>query len=159
MRRLATLALLAWASLGPALGVGLPSEMLRDPAQEERARAIGRELRCLVCQNQSIEDSEADLARDLRRIVRERIAAGEDDRAVVDYVHDRYGDFVLLRPPFSAATALLWGMPLLALGGGGLALLLLRRRQRAEQGAWPEPAPLTPEERARLAALEDDAAR
>ncbi|PHK95079.1 cytochrome C biogenesis protein [Pseudoroseomonas rhizosphaerae] len=160
MRRLAILALLAWAglshpALAPASAVGLPSEMLRDPAQEERARSIGRELRCLVCQNQSIEDSEADLARDLRRIVRERIAAGESDRAVLDYVHDRYGDFVLLRPPFSLATALLWGMPVLALGGGGLALLLLRRRQ----GARPEPAPLTPEERARLAALEDDPAR
>lgn len=160
MRRLAVLlALLVWAAALPALSVGLPSEMLRDPAQEERARTLGRELRCLVCQNQSIEDSEADLARDLRRIVRERIAAGESDRAVMDYVHDRYGDFVLLRPPVSAATALLWGMPLLALGGGGLALLLLRRRQVAQWGARAEPAPLTPEERARLAALEDDAAR
>lgn len=151
MRRL-LLALLLLS--GPAFGVGLPSDMLPDPAGEARARAIGRELRCLVCQNQSIEDSEADLARDLRRIVRERVAAGESDRAVMDYIHDRYGDFVLLRPPFNAATALLWGMPVLALGGGLLAVLLLRRRA----GAAPEPAPLSDEERARLAALERDGA-
>jgi len=152
MRRLAlALCLLA----GPALAVGLPSEMLRDPALEQRARDIGHELRCLVCQNQSIEESEADLARDLRRIVRERVAMGEDNAQVVSYVHDRYGDFVLLRPPFTAATALLWGAPFVALGGGLAAILLLRRRR-------PDPlavAPLSPDEQARLVALEQDAAR
>ncbi|EFH12215.1 cytochrome c-type biogenesis protein [Pseudoroseomonas cervicalis] len=140
---------------GAALAVGLPSEMLRDPVKEQQAREIGRELRCLVCQNQSIEDSEADLARDLRRIVRERIALGEDRAAVIEYVHARYGDFVLLRPPLNAATLLLWGMPVLALGGGLLAVLLLRRRG----GAAPPPAPLSPEEEARLAALEDRSPR
>ncbi|MDQ1080957.1 cytochrome c-type biogenesis protein [Pseudoroseomonas cervicalis] len=148
-------ALLLSVSLGgAALAVGLPSEMLRDPVKEQEAREIGRELRCLVCQNQSIEDSEADLARDLRRIVRERIALGEDRAAVIEYVHARYGDFVLLRPPLNAATLLLWGMPVLALGGGLLAVLLLRRR-----GTQAAPAPLSPEEEARLAALEDRSPR
>jgi cytochrome c-type biogenesis protein CcmH len=140
---------------GPALGVGLPSEMLPDPAQEQRARGIGHELRCLVCQNQSIEESEADLARDLRRLVRERVAAGDSDTQVVSYLHDRYGDFVLLRPPITLATAALWGTPLIALGGGLLAILLLRRRRADPVAA----APLSPEEEARLAALEDGAAR
>jgi cytochrome c-type biogenesis protein CcmH len=143
----------------PALAVGLPSEMLPDPSQEQRARDIGHELRCMVCQNQSIEDSEADLARDLRRIVRERVAAGDSDTQVVSFLHDRYGDFVLLRPPFTLATAALWGTPLIALGGGLLAILLLRRRQ-AREGADPlAAAPLSAEEQARLAALEDQAAR
>ncbi|WP_419898355.1 cytochrome c-type biogenesis protein [Roseomonas sp. USHLN139] len=146
------LTLVAALLAGPAFAVGLPSEMLQDPAQEARAREIGRELRCLVCQNQSIEDSEAGLARDLRRIVRERVAAGESDAQVVAFVHDRYGDFVLLRPPFNAVTAILWGAPLLALGGGVLAILLSRRRMRGALLA--EAPPLSPEERARLAALE-----
>ncbi|HWX47924.1 MAG TPA: cytochrome c-type biogenesis protein [Roseomonas sp.] len=155
MRRLLlTLVLLVGAWVPLALAVSSPSEMLPDPAQEQRARAIGRELRCLVCQNESIEDSHADLARDLRRIVRERVAAGDSDAAVIDYIHDRYGDFVLLRPPFTLLTAALWGMPVLALGGGLVAILLLRRR-----GAASEPPPLSAEEQARLAALEKDAAR
>jgi cytochrome c-type biogenesis protein CcmH len=144
--------LLAGSSLLPLGAVGLPSEMLRDPALEQRARDIGHELRCLVCQNQSIEESEADLARDLRRIVRERVAAGDSDAQAVSYIHDRYGDFVLLRPPFTAATALLWGAPFIALGGGLVAVLLLRRRQ----GGATAPAPLTAEEQARLAALENE---
>ncbi|MFC3125005.1 cytochrome c-type biogenesis protein [Pseudoroseomonas globiformis] len=149
--RLHPLALAFWlAFAGAALAVGLPSEMLPDPAQEQRARAIGRELRCLVCQNESIEESQADLARDLRRIVRERVTVGDSDGQVVDYLHARYGDFVLLRPPFNWGTALLWGTPLIALGSGLAAILLLRRR------VTPEPDPLSPEERARLAALEKD---
>ncbi|MXP64854.1 cytochrome c-type biogenesis protein CcmH [Roseomonas sp. M0104] len=153
MRRLLlALALLAvWLPL--ALAVSSPSEMLPDPAQEQRAQEIGRQLRCLVCQNESIEDSHADLARDLRHIVRERVAAGDSDAAVIDYLHARYGDFVLLRPPFNLLTAALWGMPVLALGGGLAAILLLRRR-----GAAPEPLPLSAEEQARLAALEKDPA-
>ncbi|MFC7553659.1 cytochrome c-type biogenesis protein CcmH [Pseudoroseomonas wenyumeiae] len=157
MRRHALLALPLMLGLlaGPALGVGLPSEMLPDPAQEQRARSIGHELRCMVCQNQSIEESEADLARDLRRIVRERVAAGDSDSQVVSYLHDRYGDFVLLRPPFTFATAALWGAPFIALGGGLLAILLLRRRRIDPVAA----APLSAEEQARLAALEDGAAR
>ncbi|MBW8270319.1 cytochrome c-type biogenesis protein [Caldovatus aquaticus] len=134
--------------------VGDPAERLADPALEARARAIGRELRCLVCQNQSIEDSNADLARDLRRLVRERIAAGASDAEVVRFVHARYGDFVLLRPPLTAATALLWAMPALALAGGGAAILLALRRRRAAPDAAVETAPLSEAERARLAALE-----
>ncbi|SHJ16601.1 cytochrome c-type biogenesis protein CcmH [Roseomonas rosea] len=137
---------------GLALAVGRPSEMLPNPAAEARAQEIGRELRCMVCQNQSIEDSEADLARDLRRLVRERVAAGESSDAVRDYVHARYGDFVLLRPPFNWVTAPLWALPVIVLGIGGLVLLRMRRRQAARTG----PAPLTDEERARLAALEKE---
>ncbi|MCK8785840.1 cytochrome c-type biogenesis protein CcmH [Roseomonas sp. NAR14] len=134
---------------GPALAAGDPAEQLRDPALEARAQAIGRELRCLVCQNQSIEDSDAALARDLRRLVREQVAAGADDAAVVRFVHDRYGDFVLLRPPVNAATALLWATPALALLGGAGAVLLARRRRHPAP-----PAPLTEAERERLARLE-----
>ncbi|MEO3471253.1 cytochrome c-type biogenesis protein [Roseomonas sp. CAU 1739] len=129
---------------------GRPEDRLADPALETRAEAIGRDLRCMVCQNQSIEDSDADLARDLRRIVRERVSAGDSDAAVVNFVHDRYGDFVLLRPPFNPVTALLWGMPAIAFGGG--VLVILARRRRAPAGI--EPAPLTDTERQRLAELE-----
>ncbi|WP_328593065.1 cytochrome c-type biogenesis protein [Siccirubricoccus phaeus] len=141
---LAALLLLA----SPALAaVGDPAEQLRDPAQEEKARAIGRELRCMVCQNQSIEDSDADLARDLRRIVREQVAAGRSEREVIDYLHDRYGDYVLLRPPLRAGTLLLWAAPAVALAGGVALVLAMRRRSAAA----PAPAPLSEEEEARLA--------
>ena len=137
----------------PALAaIGDPNERMRDPAQETEAQSIGRELRCLVCQNQSIEDSDADLARDLRRIVRERIAAGDDRAQIIRFVHDRYGDFVLLRPPLHGSTILLWAMPFLALGGGVLAILAMRRRTAAPTGA--EPAPLSEAERLRLSELE-----
>ena len=148
MRRLLLALLLA---SGPALAVSDPADRLRDPAAEARAERIGRELRCMVCQNQSIEDSDADLARDLRRIVREQVAAGRDDDAVIRFVHDRYGDFVLLRPPFNATTAALWAAPALALGGGLWLVLALRRRNAAAAGA---PAPLSAAERARLEQLE-----
>ena len=142
---------LAVSAAGPALGaVGDPAQQLPDPAQEERARGIGRELRCLVCQNQSIEDSDADLARDLRRIVREQVSAGRSDAEVVGFVHDRYGDFVLLRPRFTAATALLWATPAVALLAGALLVRAARRRAAAPLG----PAELTEAERARLARLE-----
>ena len=142
----ATLLLLA----APALGaVGRPEDRLPDPALESRAQQIGRELRCMVCQNESIEDSDADLARDLRRIVRERIVAGDDTAAVMRFVHERYGDFVLLRPPFNAVTALLWGMPLIAFGGG-IAFIMLRRRRPVAI----DPVPLTEAERRRIAELE-----
>ena len=136
------LALPAWGAVGD------PNERLPDPAKEAIAREIGRELRCLVCQNQSIEDSDAQLARDLRRLVRERVAAGEDSAAVIRFVHERYGDFVLLRPPVNAATALLWAMPLLALCGGAAMIFLRRRRALAEAAA------LSPEEARRLAELD-----
>jgi len=147
-------------ALGPALvaappasaAVGDPADRLADPVLESRAEAIGRELRCMVCQNQSIEDSDADLARDLRRLVREQVAAGASDAQVMRFVHDRYGDFVLLRPPFKATTALLWATPALALGGGVLLILGMRRRRAAAAGA--EPAVLTEAERIRLARLE-----
>jgi cytochrome c-type biogenesis protein CcmH len=142
--------LLLLALAGPALGaVGDPAQQLPDAAQEERARVIGRELRCLVCQNQSIEDSDADLARDLRRIVREQVSTGRSDSEVVRFVHERYGDFVLLRPRFTAVTALLWATPAMALLAGAL-LVRSARRPEAPSG----PAPLTEAERARLARIE-----
>ncbi len=143
------LLLLAGGWTAPAWALSDPAEQLPDAAQEQRARVIGRELRCLVCQNQSIEDSDADLARDLRRIVREQVAAGRSDEQVMAFLHDRYGDFVLLRPPFTAGTALLWATPVLALGGGALLVLGLRRRRAA-----PVPAALTAAEQARLAELD-----
>ena len=134
---------------GPALAVSDPADQLPNPAQEERARVIGRELRCMVCQNQSIEDSDADLARDLRRIVREQVAQGKPDEAVLTFVHERYGDFVLLKPPLKPETALLWGMPAIALLGGALLIRGMRRRQQTAAG----PQELTQAERDRLAQL------
>ena len=157
-RRRGVLALCALLPAAPVLAaVGDPAERLPDPAQEERAEALGRTLRCMVCQNQSIEDSDADLARDLRRLVREQIAAGRSDAQVMDFVHDRYGDFVLLRPPVNAATALLWAMPALALGGGALLILAARRRGRGPLSPV-EPASLTEAERQRLRRIEERAA-
>jgi cytochrome c-type biogenesis protein CcmH len=126
-----------------------PDEMLADPRLEARAREVGRELRCLVCRNQSIDDSDADLAHDLRVLVRERIAAGDSNDQVVGFVRARYGDFVLLRPPFEIGTALLWGGPLVVLLLGGIAI---RRFYRAQAGT-PPPPPLNPDERQRLAAM------
>ena len=127
-----------------------PGELLDDPALEARARAIGRELRCVVCQNQSIDDSNADLALDFRRIVRERVLAGESDQEILQYMVDRYGDFVLLKPPVNAGTIVLWGGPfaVLLIGGGMIAMSLRRRRE-----AGPIEAELSPEERRRLAEL------
>lgn len=132
-----------------ALAVGNPADMLPDPAQEDRARTLGRDIRCMVCQNQSIEDSEVGLARDLRLIVRERIVAGDTDAEVRAFLHARYGDFVLMKPPFAWSTAILWATPLAALAGG-LGLILAMRRRIA---AIPAAPPLTDEERKRLAAL------
>lgn len=152
MLRAAVLAALLLAAALPGLAqpVATPApDRLADPAAEARARDIGRELRCLVCQSQSIEDSEADLARDLRRIVREQVAQGASHDEVIRFVHDRYGDFVLLRPPVRAATLLLWATPALALLGGLLAIWRLRRRQPAAV------AELTEAERARLAELQN----
>ena len=147
---LRVLALLLALATPAFAAVGDPAQQLPDPAQEERARGIGRELRCLVCQNQSIEDSDADLARDLRRIVREQVSAGRSDAEVVNFVHDRYGDFVLLRPRFTAATALLWATPAVALLAGALLVRSARRRPATPSG----PADLTEAQRARLARLE-----
>ncbi|MFD2265542.1 cytochrome c-type biogenesis protein [Lacibacterium aquatile] len=134
----------------PALGVQ-PDEVLKDPLLETRARSLSKELRCLVCQNESIDDSNADLARALRLLVRERLVAGDTDSAVLAYVQDRYGDFVLLRPPVKGATAVLWFGPPLLLAGllGGLYLASRRRRTEA-------PKPLSADEKARLDALDKD---
>ena len=124
-----------------------PDEMLTNPALEARARDISRDLRCLVCRNQSIDDSDADLAHDLRVLVRERITAGESNEQVIGFVRARYGDFVLLRPPFAIGTALLWGGPLLVLLLGGVAIARFYRRRDEP------PPPLSPEERQRLSAV------
>ncbi|MBN9495741.1 MAG: cytochrome c-type biogenesis protein CcmH [Alphaproteobacteria bacterium] len=144
MKRLAFLLMLM---AGPALAV-LPSERLADPALEARARALSLELRCQVCQNQSIDDSNAPLAADLRRLVRERLVAGDSDAGVLDYVVRRYGDYVLLRPPMREDTAVLWFGPLaiLLLGAAGAFVYLRRRKPAAE-------APLSAEEEARLKAI------
>jgi cytochrome c-type biogenesis protein CcmH len=144
------LLLLALMMPGAALATTNPADMLPDPVQEERARALGREIRCMVCQNQSIEDSEVSLARDLRLIVRERIVAGDTNAQVRDFLHARYGDFVLLRPPLTWSTAALWLTPVVALLFGASLIILSRRR--AAQPA--PPAPLTEEEKRRLAALD-----
>ena len=108
-----------------------PREMLADPAEEARARAIGQELRCVVCQNESVDTSEAGLAHDMRVLIRQRISAGDSDDAIVGYLKSRYGDFVLMQPPLEAKTLLLWGAPVLVLAaGGGLVALSLRRPRR-----------------------------
>jgi cytochrome c-type biogenesis protein CcmH len=126
-----------------------PDEMLPDPVMESRARSVGEELRCLVCRNQSIEESEADLAHDLRLVVRERIKAGDSDAQIITYIRSRYGDFVLLRPPLTIGTALLWAGPALILLLGGIAVARFHRARRTA----PAPPPLSADERKRLAAV------
>jgi cytochrome c-type biogenesis protein CcmH len=128
--------------------------MLADPVLEARARDISKELRCLVCRNQSIDDSEADLAHDLRVLVRERVTAGDTNRQVIDYIRARYGDFVLLKPPFEVATWLLWGGPALVLLIGLLGIGRYMRRQAGMTG----PPPLDPDEEKRLADILKDGA-
>ncbi len=124
-----------------------PDEVLSDTALEKRARALSAQLRCLVCQNQSIDDSDAPLARDLRVLVRDRLKAGESDAAVFDYIVARYGDFVLLNPPFKISTLLLWASPvLLLLAGIGLA----RSATRGQRRAGNETAPLSRAEQKRF---------
>jgi|SRR5215831_15847386 cytochrome c-type biogenesis protein CcmH len=151
MRRLlAGFVLLAAIGLSSAHAVQ-PDEVMADPAKEARARNLSRELRCMVCQNQSIDDSEAPLARDLRLLVRERIAAGDSDAQVVDFLVARYGEFVLLKPRFEPQTLLLWLVPPLVLLGGGAALWVNARRRG--KGASETTASLTPDEEAKLAAL------
>jgi cytochrome c-type biogenesis protein CcmH len=133
-----------------------PDEVLPDAALEARARALSQELRCMVCQNQSIDDSDASLARDLRVLVRERLKEGDSDKQVVDFLVARYGEFVLLRPRLALHTALLWLGPPALLGGGALALLLMaRRRKRSGLGdvAKPDGGMLTDAEQASLAKL------
>jgi cytochrome c-type biogenesis protein CcmH len=144
--------------LGPAshaLAVQ-PDEILKDPAQEARARVLSKQLRCMVCQNQSIDDSDAPLARDLRILVRERLQAGDSNQQVLDFLVHRYGEFVLLRPRLHWRTALLWfGPPLLLLGGGLALFLMARRRSRGDSAdaALPQGGALTADEERRLAKL------
>ncbi len=116
----------------PAFAALDPSEILDDPVLEERARGLSAQLRCMVCQNQSIDDSNAELARDLRVLVRERLVAGDSDEQVIDYVVSRYGEFVLLRPLFNMRNALLWGAPLVLLLGGG-AFIVASTRGRPQR--------------------------
>ena len=131
-----------------------PDEIMSDPAKELRARHLSRELRCMVCQNQSIDDSEAPLARDLRLLVRERIAAGDSDGQVLDFLVARYGEFVLLKPRLEPRTWLLWLLSPLALAGGGLVLWVQgRRRSRSATGQDNSTVKLTAEEEARLKEL------
>lgn len=145
MRRLA----LAAAVLLPTLaGAVLPHEQLADPALEARARAISKELRCQVCQNQSIDDSYAPLAGDLRRLVRERLVAGDSDAQVLAFVTQRYGDYLLLTPPMRLDTVLLWAAPALILLAGAAGLVFWARRRPA-----PATAPLSAEEERALAEL------
>src|SRR5262245_12580957 len=149
-RFLAIACVLAALGLSAAHAV-LPDEVMSDPAKEARARNLSRELRCMVCQNQSIDDSEAPLARDIRLLVRERIAAGDSDAQVIDFLVARYGEFVLLKPRFERQTLLLWLVPPLLLLGGGIAVWLhIRRRPSGEQASAD--SPLTAEEEARLSA-------
>ncbi len=152
-RRLGHSRLLAFALLtglvAPAFAVD-PGEKLADPALEARAREIAAELRCLVCQNQSIDDSDAPLAKDLRLLLRERLREGASDKEAKAYIVARYGDFVLLRPPMKPQTLLLWGAPLIALSAGGFALWRAFRRRPATAKA---PSPLSDAEKAKLRAL------
>jgi cytochrome c-type biogenesis protein CcmH len=150
--RLLFAAVLLVVIAGPSVHAVEPSERLADPALEARARTLSKELRCLVCQNQSIDESNADLAHDLRLLLRQRLVAGDTDQQVLDYLTARYGVFVLLDPPFAPVTWVLWlAPPLLVLGGGGL--LLLRARRRRLEPAVPG---LTQDENTRAALLLGD---
>ena len=144
------LALTLILSAAPAFAVN-PDEMLADPALEARARTLSAELRCMVCQNQSIDDSNADLAKDLRLLVRERITDGDSDDEVLNYIVSRYGEFVLLKPRFNIKTVLLWGAPVLLVIAGGLSLLVFARKRVGK----PTGSKLTAEEQARLSELLD----
>jgi cytochrome c-type biogenesis protein CcmH len=153
MRRLAAISLvLATIASSSSLAVQ-PEEMLKDPKLEARARELSRELRCMVCQNQSIDESEAPLARDLRLLVRERLTKGDTDQQVLDFLVVRYGEFVLLKPPFESRTIILWALPPVALLAGAVGLFFAVRRRRTVQ---LEPATLSIEERRRLSTLVDE---
>jgi cytochrome c-type biogenesis protein CcmH len=160
MKRWLAILLLALPCFTVSLGHAAtnPDEILANPALEQRARELSKQLRCLVCQNQSIDDSDAELARDLRRIVREQLVAGQSDAAIIGYVTARYGDFVLLKPPVKPATWGLWFGPALVLviAAAGLVVYVRGRSAQTDQ----RPADLDPEERRRLEALlrEDSAA-
>jgi cytochrome c-type biogenesis protein CcmH len=155
MRRAAIIVVLMLTALaGAPVHAVQPDEIMPDAAKEARARELSRELRCMVCQNQSIDDSDAPLARDLRLLVRERIAAGDSNSQVIDFLVARYGEFVLLKPRFTSHTILLWLLPPLVLAGGGMALWAFGRRRG--KGAIPPDAALlklSAEEEARLERL------
>jgi cytochrome c-type biogenesis protein CcmH len=157
------------AAVAVAVSIGLaaatagavePDEVLDDPVLESRAREVSKGLRCLVCQNQSIDDSDAELARDLRVLVRERLTAGDSNEQVVDYVVSRYGDFVLLSPPFKASTYALWlGPAALAIVGMIAVVVFYRRRGAAAGTSAAAPPPLSEAEKRRLAELLEDDTR
>lgn len=141
--------LIFWLLMGTsAFAVGVDEKRLSDPAEEARAQEIMKQLRCLVCQNQSIVDSDAGLAKDIRIIVRERILAGDTDQQVLTFMTERYGDWVLLKPPFDGATIILWLSPLLLLGFG---FIIIIRNQRNRKMATS--TPLSDEEQKRIAQL------
>lgn len=144
-----TVAALAWVT--PAQAVQ-PDEVLDDPKLEARARELSKDLRCLVCQNQSIDDSDAELAKDLRVLVRERLVEGDSDDEVMNFIVDRYGDYVLLKPPVNAGTAILWAGPfvIVVIAGATVAVWLRRRQNPATAGSGQG---LSAEEQARLAKL------
>jgi cytochrome c-type biogenesis protein CcmH len=147
----AVLALSIVAAIATAADAVQPDEIMSDPVKEARARDLSRELRCMVCQNQSIDDSEAPLARDLRLIVRERIAAGDSDAEVMDFLVARYGEFVLLKPRLNSHTWLLWFLTPLALAAGGIGLWAHGRRgSRSGDGRDDAQLSLTPDEEARI---------
>ncbi len=149
MRRLIASLVIFIALVVPALALVDPAERLADPVQEQRARNLSAGLRCMVCQNQSIDDSDAELAGDLRAVVRDRIQAGDTDEEVYDYVVARYGDFVLMTPRFGPSTWLLWlGPAFVLLIGGGVVLFVIRRHRTR-----PVASGLSAEEEARLAKL------
>ncbi len=155
--RAVVFALLVAMLVSPAGAVD-PDEILADPVLEERAREIGKELRCLVCQNQSIDDSDAELARDLRVVVRERLTAGDDDQEVIDYVVSRYGDFVLLKPPFKLSTYALWLGPGVVAVIAVIAVIAFYRRRSKSTDRETAP-PLNDDEEKKLAALLKDDGR
>ena len=150
MRRFALFALLV-TLIAPSAALAVnPDEMLKDPKLEARARMLSSELRCMVCQNQSIDDSEAPLARDLRLLVRERLTKGDSDSQVLNYLVARYGEFVLLKPRFELQNLLLWGLPPFALAAGMIALYMTARRRPAADVRAPA---LSPDEQKRVATL------
>jgi cytochrome c-type biogenesis protein CcmH len=150
MRSLRLVLLVVLAALAAPSFAVQPDELMKDPALESRARALSGELRCMVCQNQSIDDSDAPLARDIRVLIRQRIAEGESNEAVRSYLVSRYGDFILLKPPFKPETLLLWLSAPLTLAAGLVAVWLARRRAQVATQA------LSAEEEAQLAALTSD---
>lgn len=151
LNKLAMLFVILTLTMVPSAHAVNPDEVLADPALEKRARELSTHLRCLVCQNQTIDDSDADLARDLRLLVRERLTAGDDDNQVLDYLVARYGEFVLLNPRLSVSTYLLWGTPIALILIGGF-VLIVSMRKRSKRTA----VPLTEEEQAALAKILDD---